>query len=224
MLRMLPAIILSLMIAVAGCAPVVPLWKDEAETELHWLHLKGADKEFPAEYGSAVETLNKGDELLQKHDVKEADVYFRFSWEKGKILEQSFAELKARRDEEARLRAEAEKKEMARLQAIQEEELKAAEQRKEAEPRKSSEQPRQVRERPLHDSHTVKRGESLPQIAARSDVYNDYRLWPLLYRYNRDQIRDPKRIWPGQVLRIPRNISREEYAEARRYAQDKPIH
>jgi nucleoid-associated protein YgaU len=67
------------------------------------------------------------------------------------------------------------------------------------------------------------RGETLPQIAAQSDVYNDLTVWPLLYRANRDQIRDPGHIWPGQVLRIPRNLSREEIAEARRYSQDKPL-
>ncbi len=224
MLRFLSAIMLCLLIAVAGCTTAVPLWKDEAKTELHLLQLKEADKKFPAEYGSAVESLKKGDELLQQNDVEEADVYFRFSLVKGKILEQSLAELDSRRKEEARLRDVAEKIEMERLRAVREEERKAAEEKKEAEVRKSSEQARPVRERLLPDSHTVKRGETLPLIAARSDVYNDYRLWPLLYRANRDQIRDPRQIWPGQVLRIPRSVSREEYAEARRYAQERPIH
>ena len=91
------------------------------------------------------------------------------------------------------------------------------------ETRKKAEKPRQNKERLQAAYHTVKRGETLPQIAAQPDVYNDHTLWPLIYRANRDQIRDPRQIWPGQVLRIPRNIGRDDIAEARRYGQEKPL-
>jgi nucleoid-associated protein YgaU len=70
----------------------------------------------------------------------------------------------------------------------------------------------------------VTRGESLPFIASQPQVYGDRTLWPLIYRANRDQIRDPRHIWPGQVLRIPRNMGREDVAEARRYAQERGLH
>jgi nucleoid-associated protein YgaU len=66
-------------------------------------------------------------------------------------------------------------------------------------------------------------GETLPLIAAQPEVYGDATLWPLLYRANRDQIRDPRHLWPGQVLRIPRTFSREDLTEARRFAQDKQL-
>ncbi|HLO26651.1 MAG TPA: LysM peptidoglycan-binding domain-containing protein [Geobacteraceae bacterium] len=190
------------------------------------VYFKGAQKEFPDEYWSAFGTLKRGEELLREDEVEEADDFYRLAWTKGKVLEKDLAELKARREEEARLKAEAERREAERLRALKEEEDRIARERKDAEvqARKTSEKSRQAKERQLPDSHTVKRGETLPQIAAQSDVYNDYRLWPLLYRANRDQIRDPKHIWPGQVLRIPRNLSREEISEARRYAQEKPIH
>ena len=56
----------------------------------------------------------------------------------------------------------------------------------------------------LPSTYTVRRGETLPQIAGRTEIYNDATLWPLIYRANRDQIRDPKQLWPGQVLTIPR--------------------
>jgi nucleoid-associated protein YgaU len=88
---------------------------------------------------------------------------------------------------------------------------------------KKAEKTGQNKEKPLPVYHTVMHGETLPQIAARPDVYNDLALWPLLYRANRDQIRDPGHIQPGQVLRIPRNMSREETAEARRYGLEKPL-
>ena len=224
MLRTVPVIILILSVTASGCAPVVSRWRDGAKTVIMGAYIQGAQEEFPADFGNALETFSKGEELLKEEEVEEADDYFRFAWTKGKLLEKDLAELKARRDEEARLRAVAEQQEQERLRALKEEERKAVQEKQETEARKSLEKVKQVKERPLPANHTVKRGETLPQIAAQSDVYNDYKLWPLLYRANRDQISDPKHIWPGQILRIPRNLSREEITEARRYAQEKPIH
>jgi len=49
--------------------------------------------------------------------------------------------------------------------------------------------------------HVVQPGETLWQIAAQ--VAGDPHLWPSRYRANRDQIVDPSRLHPGQVLTIP---------------------
>ena len=49
--------------------------------------------------------------------------------------------------------------------------------------------------------HVVQPGESLWQIAAQ--LGGDPQLWPVLYRANRDQIKDPSRLYPGQALLIP---------------------
>ena len=49
--------------------------------------------------------------------------------------------------------------------------------------------------------HVVEPGESLWQIAAAM-TGNPYR-WPELYRANRDQIKDPTRLYPGQRLAVP---------------------
>ena len=49
--------------------------------------------------------------------------------------------------------------------------------------------------------HVVQPGESLWQIAAQTG--GDPQLWPVLYRANRDQIKDPARLYPGQALLIP---------------------
>ena len=54
--------------------------------------------------------------------------------------------------------------------------------------------------------HVVAEGESLWSIAARSDIYDDPYLWPVIYKFNRDQIQDPKQIYPKQVLQIPTDI------------------
>ncbi|MEA2102104.1 MAG: LysM peptidoglycan-binding domain-containing protein [Thermodesulfobacteriota bacterium] len=66
--------------------------------------------------------------------------------------------------------------------------------------------------------HVVEKGETLPGIATRPEVYNDSFMWPLIYKANRDQIKDPKIIYQGQSLKIPRDISMDEIVEARREA------
>ncbi len=51
--------------------------------------------------------------------------------------------------------------------------------------------------------HTVRAGETLKKIAAYPSVYGDSKKWILIYQANRDKVRDPNRLTPGQVLRIP---------------------
>jgi nucleoid-associated protein YgaU len=64
--------------------------------------------------------------------------------------------------------------------------------------------------------HEVREGESLATIAAMT--LGDPWLWPALYRANRDQIRDPARLYPGQRLEIP-TLSPEERQVVRRQAK-----
>jgi len=56
------------------------------------------------------------------------------------------------------------------------------------------------------DSYTVVRGDWLSKIAGYSFIYDDYTKWPIIYRANRDQIKDPNLIYPDQVLSIPRGL------------------
>ncbi|MDN5353710.1 MAG: hypothetical protein PWQ09_466 [Candidatus Cloacimonadota bacterium] len=56
------------------------------------------------------------------------------------------------------------------------------------------------------DSYTVVRGDWLSKIAGYSFIYDDYSKWPIIYRANRDQIKDPNLIYPDQVLKIPRGL------------------
>jgi len=50
-------------------------------------------------------------------------------------------------------------------------------------------------------SYTVVAGDSLSKIARR--FYGDANKWPRIHEANRDQIKDPDLIHPGQKLRIP---------------------
>lgn len=76
---------------------------------------------------------------------------------------------------------------------------------------------------PLATRYTVTEGETLWTIAARKDIYFDSLLWPLIYQANRDQIKDPRQIYPGQVLNIPRDTTEAEKEEAREKARKSDI-
>lgn len=56
---------------------------------------------------------------------------------------------------------------------------------------------------PPHEgrTHTVKPGESLSKIA--KEYYGDASRWPEIYEANRDKIKDPDLIHPGQEFVIP---------------------
>lgn len=58
--------------------------------------------------------------------------------------------------------------------------------------------------------YTVKRGDSLWGISSSAPIYGNPFMWPLIYKANRDQIRDPDLIHPNQVFSVPRNYSQEE--------------
>ncbi|MFQ5905910.1 MAG: LysM peptidoglycan-binding domain-containing protein [bacterium] len=55
-------------------------------------------------------------------------------------------------------------------------------------------------------TYTVKEGDWLAKLAEYPEVYGhgNYALWPRIYRANKDKIKDPDLIYPGQVLIIPR--------------------
>ncbi len=50
-------------------------------------------------------------------------------------------------------------------------------------------------------SYTVRKGDSLSKIAKRE--YGDAQRWRVIYDANRDTIKDPDLIYPGQVIQIP---------------------
>ncbi|QXE92698.1 LysM peptidoglycan-binding domain-containing protein [Geomonas subterranea] len=222
-------IILLLSLSAAACATQPPRFRDEAAAKLDQLKLEGGERLRPAEYASVLQAFLKGDAYLMEGEQEEADRYFQLTVLKGEVLEQDVAAEKARRlAEAARLAEERRRAELERLARLEEERLAKAQvaeraRREAAEAERRKARP-VVKEPPQVASWTVRRGESLPLIASRPEVYGDRNLWPLIYRANRDQIRDPKHIWPGQVLRVPRNLGRDDFAEARRFAQERPLH
>lgn len=49
--------------------------------------------------------------------------------------------------------------------------------------------------------YTVQSGDSLSRIAKR--FYGDGNAWKQIFEANRDTLKDPDKIFPGQVLTIP---------------------
>ncbi len=56
----------------------------------------------------------------------------------------------------------------------------------------------------FEDEYTVKKGDYLAKISGYSFIYNDPTKWGIIYRANRDKIKDPNLIYADQILNIPR--------------------
>ncbi|CCO23108.1 LysM peptidoglycan-binding domain-containing protein [Maridesulfovibrio hydrothermalis] len=73
--------------------------------------------------------------------------------------------------------------------------------------------------RTLPTAHVVTKGECLWWIAEYQQIYNDPFMWPLIYKANRDQIKNPDLIYAGQSLEVPRDgFSLEELKDSRKQA------
>lgn len=57
-------------------------------------------------------------------------------------------------------------------------------------------------EAPEASFHTVERGENLSKIA--KEHYGDANKYTQIFEANKPMLKDPNKIYPGQVLRIPR--------------------
>ena len=53
--------------------------------------------------------------------------------------------------------------------------------------------------------YTVQKGDTLEKIAAKAEIYGSGKKWYRIYKANQDKLKSPNRIYPGQVIRIPRD-------------------
>lgn len=208
----------------AACSAQVPTWRSKAAPLVEELGNREVQVLFPEEYRSLLETFEHGEALYHvREDDKGADLYYKLALQKAEMLQMEVLREKKRIAVEkqqriAEIAAKAEEEQLMRAAAEAEIRLRAQQLAKSVEVMQLPN--KKTKEAPLllQTSYTVRRGETLPQISARTEIYNDSTLWPIIYRSNRDQIRDPKRLWPGQVLVIPRNFSHDDAVEARRYS------
>jgi hypothetical protein len=214
-----------------ACSAPAPTWRAKSTALVDDLVRQGVPALFPQEYLNLLETFEHGEAVLHvQRDEKEADVFYLLALQKGSLLKAELLQHKQRieQKERERIAAEAARLEEERLMReaadaemrLREQELRASALEAQAAAAAKLEASRESFQQQVA-KYTVRRGETLPQIAARTEIYNDASLWPLIYRANRDQIRDPKQLWPGQVLKIPRLFSRDEALEAKRYSGKK---
>lgn len=67
-------------------------------------------------------------------------------------------------------------------------------------------------EAPKEINYTVVRGDHLWGIARKKEHYDNPFAWPIIYRANRDQIKNPDLIFPKQIFKIP-NLTEDEKAK-----------
>jgi len=80
-------------------------------------------------------------------------------------------------------------------------------------------------EKPDVISYKVVRGDHLWGIAKKKAHYGNAFAWPIIYKANRDQIKDPDLIYPDQVFKIP-PLSQDEkskYEKLRRNYKPAPV-
>ena len=230
--RLAEPILLLLMCLLTACASPVPTWRAKSAEVVKELSRQDAQALYPQEYLSLLETFEHGEAVLHvQGDEKEADVFYLMVMQKGSLLKEEIVRHKQYMEQEERekIAFEASRVEEERLmREVAEAEMRLREQERRTAAALEAQAAAAARAEAARESsqqqtsrYTVRRGETLPQIAARTEIYNDSSLWPLIYRANRDQIRDPKQLWPGQILKIPRQFSRDEALEAKRYSGKK---
>jgi nucleoid-associated protein YgaU len=64
-------------------------------------------------------------------------------------------------------------------------------------------------------NYTVVRGDHLWGIAKKKEHYANPFAWPVIYKANRDKIKNPDLIYPKQVFKIP-NLTEEEKSKYER--------
>jgi len=50
-------------------------------------------------------------------------------------------------------------------------------------------------------TYTIVKGDTLSKIA--KEEYGDAKLWRKIYEHNKDVIKDPDKIFPGQTIALP---------------------
>jgi nucleoid-associated protein YgaU len=238
--NLLLALLLVLTVA-AGCArpPVVNI--EDVQSVVTHAYASGAAHYAPGEYQLASSALQAAEQQLANGESRKAlntlELARRYASEairitlsrKQQILSeqqrqaevQRQAELEKERrqqlERQAELQLQRELEAARERQAEQQAKREQAEQQRKAQAVKKTQEPPKPR---LVAKIEVTAGENLASIAAKSEVFADALLWPLIYKANRDQIKDPQKIFAGQVLVIPRDKTPEEKQAARKEARE----
>ena len=223
--RLLKFIVIGLVL-LAGCAKPPTADLEETRRVVAYAYASGASQLATEQYELASSALRTAEEQVRKRKYQAAEVSLALARDYSKkaltqtLQQKQQLELEKKRLAEEKAKAE----ERARLAL-----LKKQQQVKVTKPKivkKPAPKPIVKKEpvTPKLVSHVeVAPAENLLMIAARPEVYNDGQLWPLIYKANRDQIKDPTEIFPGQTLLIPRDKTPEEVEAARIEAKESKL-
>ncbi len=218
MLRSL--IFITIAVLLSSCAKPPHAELDATEYMVGRAYAMQAEEFAPTEYQAAKAALSDARKAMQETDYDDARDSLEFSLKHARRAVVLAEEGQARRAEEEIQHAREEEK--ARQLA-----LKAQAEKPVAKKIKAPPAPKPVaKPKPKIipvSSYNVGEGENLWTISAKPQVYNEGLLWPLLYQANRDQIKDPRQIFPGQTLGIRRDMAQEELEEARQRARESDI-
>ena len=217
MLRCLFFIITALLLSSCAKPPLQEL--DAAEYMVGRAYAKQATEFAPAEYQAARTALNDARAAMQGSDYVDARDSLDFSLQHARRAIALSEEGQARRLKEE----EQAKIEEARLKVLEELKQKAqSPEKKKPTPQAKKVVKTKPKVEPASD-YAVGNGENLWTISAKPEVYGEGLLWPLLYQANRDQIKNPRQIFPGQSLSIRRDMTETDLEDARQTARESDI-
>jgi len=217
-------------VILSSCAKLPVAELEDAKDVVAQAYAAGAAQFSPGEYQLASSALQAAELQVDEHKYRQAvrtlELAQRYANEALRLATESKEQLAAERAKAAEEKYQAELKKQRELkrQAELEKQQKLKKQRAEVKKKKPqvvAKKPPVVDVKPeLVDKIEVQPGENLAKIAARKEVYGDPFLWPLIYKANRDQIKDPIEIFSGQTLVVPRDKSRDDAVAARREARE----
>ena len=70
-----------------------------------------------------------------------------------------------------------------------------------------------------NDTYEVVNGDNLWNISGKNEIYSDPYQWPLIYKANRDKIKDADLIYSGQTFDIDRSASQSDIDSAINHAK-----
>jgi len=233
MLRCL--ITLALVASLVSCAKPPHQELDAAEYMVKRARELQAMDFAPVEYQAAHTALSDAHRAMDRADYGDARDSVEYALQHARravsLAEEGKAKLEREEAEQAILAEQARQAERKKAQA-EETQIKPETKQPVAKPvakpaakpaAKPSPVPTPKPQIKMVDEYSVGEGETLWTISAQPQVYGEGLLWPLLYQANRDQIKDPRQIFPGQSLDIRRDMTSEEQEEARQRARESDI-
>ena len=201
---------------VVGCAGRPQVELDIVRSELANAYAQGAKLMAPDAYTAATTALHNAETLIaqRKHGQarEQLNQALLHVTKAVSVAQEKTREIEMQRQAEAENRAAAAKKKTARAVKKKPAVVRA--------------RPEPVAPRPeivYLDQVIVSVGETLFSLSSRQDIYGEPLLWPLIYKANRDQIKDPQHIFEGQLFSIPRDKSEAELEAARKGARESDL-